>query len=331
MKEFEIRPKDLFDEFLAVSKSDIPKFFSEERSFVEVPCPGCLSERSQFAFKKHGFSYRSCPDCYSLFVSPRPTAEMINNFYRESASSKFWAERFFPETAEARRVKIFRPRAELVGELTRRFSIPSPWTMADIGSGIGLFLEEVQQQKIMNDVVGIEPSPDLARVCRSRGFQVVQKTLESIEPGEVEVSLACCFEVLEHLFDPTDFLRNTAKILKPGGLMMFTTLTVSGFDLQILWDKSKSLSPPHHINFISVEGYDIMLRRAGFEPLEIETPGKLDIDIISNMLQEDSSLEVPRFLRYLLDKRPAKTRDDFQLFLQNNSLSSHIRLIARKA
>jgi len=113
-------------------------------------------------------------------------------------------------------------------------------------------------------------------------------------------------------------------------LMILTTLTVSGLDLQVLWNNSKSISPPHHINFLSVEGLKILITRCGLEEIEISTPGKLDIDIICNAMKEMPDLKVPRFIEYIAKNRGSETFEQLQVFLQNNKLSSHARVVARK-
>lgn len=328
MKEFEIRPRALFDEYLALSARDAAEFFGDHDRFVAVPCPGCGSGRSTEAFRKHGFAYRECGECGTLYVSPRPTAETIDRFYCDSASSRFWADRFFPETAEARRMKIFRPRAEMVRGLIGRFGIPAPRVLADVGSGYGLFLEEMRAVGGVDEIVGIEPNPHLARASRARGFRVIEKPVEAVEPGELQAAAAVSFEVFEHLFEPAAFLRSIRGLLHPGGLLIFTTLTISGFDLQVLWDRSKSISPPHHINFLTTEGLERIVSRCGFEPVETATPGQLDVDIVRNMLEEAPDLAVPRFVRTLL-RRGAAVGEAFQRFLQEHQLSSHVRVVGR--
>jgi len=330
MKEFEIRPKQLFEDYLKISKDDIKVFFSDHDSFENVSCPACNIDNSRFAFKKHGFSYRICNECYSLFVSPRPTKIMIEDFYRKSNSSKFWAERFFPETAEARRKKIFKPRAQLVSELVSRIEVPHPISLVDVGAGFGIFLEEVKKTGVFSEILAIEPSVDLAQCCREKGIQVIQKPVEKINKNEVQFSIACSFEVFEHLYDPGLFIKSMKTLLKPGGIMLFTTLTISGLDLQVLWDKSKSISPPHHINFLSVEGLRILIERCGLTEVEISTPGKLDVDIIRNTINDNPDLKIPRFFDYLLKNRDTETFNQLQSFLQQNNLSSHVRIIARK-
>lgn len=328
MKEFEIRPRQLFDEYLALSAKDTAEFFAEEERFVAVPCPGCGAMRGRDAFRKLGFTYRECDDCRTLYVSPRPTAEMIDRFYRESASSKFWAEHFFPETAAARRVKIFRPRAQMVRTLVDRFGVPSPRRLVDVGSGYGLFLEEMRDVGGVDEILGIEPNPHLAHASRARGFHVIQKPVEQVRREEVRAAVAVSFEVFEHLFDPAGFLRSVRNLLVPSGLLIFTTLTISGFDLQVLWDRSKSISPPHHINFLSTEGLARILERCGLEPVEVATPGQLDVDIVRNMTEEAPDLALPRFAQTLL-RRGVAAGAAFQRFLQDHQLSSHVRVVAR--
>lgn len=330
MKEFEIRPKEIFDEYIRISRNDIEHFFSDRDSFVEIDCPGCGGSKSEFSFLKYGFSYRLCNNCQSLFVSPRPREETINNFYRDSASSRFWAESFFPKTAEARREKIFRPRALLIKDLLSTYKVPSPRLLADVGAGFGIFLEEVEKLSVFEDIIGIEPSVDLAKCCKEKGFRVIEKPVEEVISSDLQASLACSFEVIEHLFDPEKFLQGMYRILKPGGVLLFTTLTISGLDLQVLWEHSKSISPPHHINFMSTEGLERLTKRCGFENVEITTPGKLDVDIIRNAMDEMPELSVSRFVDYLIRHRGQKTSDQLQEFLQDNNLSSHARVIAYK-
>jgi hypothetical protein len=43
---------------------------------------------------------------------------------------------------------------------------------------------------------------------------------------------------------------------------------------------------------LTTEGLDLMVKRAGFEVIEISTPGKLDVDIVKNMIEENFSIRI---------------------------------------
>ena len=327
MKESDIRPQDLFNEYLALAKRDSEIFFADRASFAEVDCPACGASARKPALEKYGFTYVTCAECDSLYQSPRPTPALFDAYYREAESVRFWSTRFYKDTEEARRVRIFRPRAELVGSLVA--DAAAPGTFVDIGSGYGIFLEEIARLGRFDRVVGLEPNPELAEVCRGKGFTVVQKTAEASDANDLQANFATSFEVLEHVFSPVEFLTAIRNLLAPGGQVLCTTLTADGFDIRVLWERSKSVHPPHHINLMSVEGMRRLFARAGLEVTDISTPGQLDVDIVANMLTEDPSIEVPRFVSKLLASGDA-TRQAFQQFLAGNRLSSHIRVVARR-
>ena len=74
-----------------------------------------------------------------------------------------------------------------------------------------------------------------------------------------------------------------------------------------------------------------LLTATGYDVVEISTPGQLDVQMIERMLEEQPDVEVPRFVRYFLAHRDRRAKRSLQQFLQENRLSSHLRLVARKA
>jgi SAM-dependent methyltransferase len=329
MKETEIRPAPLFDELLACSREDIKTFFSDPSRFRYVPCPACEADQPIEVIEKFGFHYVVCAVCDSLYVSPRPSEEDHIKFLIGSSANEFFSSHFYKETALARREKIYRPRAEVAAGLARQLGNGVSDYLVDVGSGFGIFLEEARNTNAFLKVGGVEPVHSLAEDSRRRGFPILEKTMEAVRPEDIEPSFMTAFEVVEHLLAPEVFLQAMHKVLKPGGVILFTTLTISGFDLQILWQNSKTIYPPQHLNFMSVTGLQRLLERSGFENILIETPGELDVDIVRNMALADSSIELPRFVRLLIHSDEG-TRQNFQNFLKANRMSSHVRCVARK-
>lgn len=331
MKESEIRPQKLFNQYLKLAREDIDRFFSDHSQFVEVACPGCGSQDCKPALLKLKFQYLLCSKCGSLYLSPRPTDKMYETYYQQAESVKFWSSNFFKETAEARRKQIFKPRARFVGEWLKKSEAISKGNglFTDIGSGYAIFLQEVQRLGLFEKILGIEPEANLAQVGRDQGFTILEKKLEAIDDGEINADFATAFEVLEHVFDPQDFLGAARRILRPGGTLMFTTLTVSGFDIQVLWEHSKSIYPPHHINLLSTQGMRDLVARSGLQLVDLCTPGELDVDIVRNIQRGNPEIELPRFIASII-KAPDDVRTHFQDFLKANELSSHIRVIGTR-
>ena len=324
MKEHEIRPQHIFDEYLRLAQQDTETYFAQAPREA-VACPACLTEGVP-AFTKHGFAYDCCPACRTLYVSPRPEAAAFGRYYTESPSAAYWASTFYKETAEARRIKLWKPKAKAIQTLLTS-SPGTDWTVVDIGGGYGLFAEEIRALGLRSPVV-IEPSPHLAAVCRSRDLAVVEKFLEEVETQDLPSGPKAfvSFELFEHLHDPALFLQHLAGLMQPGDLFIFTTLSGMGLDIQVLWDKSKSVMPPHHLNFFNPGSAQTLLHRTGFETVSATTPGVLDVDILANSVQHVED----RFWRTFLETASEDERQAWQTRVTESGRSSHMMVVARK-
>jgi hypothetical protein len=111
-----------------------------------------------------------------------------------------------------------------------------------------------------------------------------------------------------------------------GDLFIFTTLSGIGLDIQALWEDSKSVTPPHHLNFINPKAARILLERVGFNALEVRTPGKLDMDILC----KEPALIKDRFWRTFAVQATDQKKQSMQIYLADNGLSSHMLAVAQK-
>ena len=327
MKETDIRPEALLNRYLELSAQDADRCFNGVLK-DDFPCVACGNDRSEFQFNKNGFDYSLCLYCSTLYLSPRPKIESFESFYRNSKSSQYWADVFFPAVAEARREQIFRPRVERLSHLCRTRGILVE-KIIDVGAGYGIFLDEWRKLNPLLKSIAIEPSVTLATECRNKGFEVNENIVENVTGYDNFADLVVCFEVLEHVYDPLHFVQTLSKLTKPGGYVFLSTLCVDGFDIQVLWEKSKSIFPPHHINFLSVKGFYELFKRAGLVDVDVSTPGQLDVDIVRNMTMNNSHLlRNDRFLQHLIEDENLSI--SFQKFLADNRLSSHAWIIGRK-
>lgn len=326
MKESDIRKREAFNRYLELVQEDVQRFMSDRAKFVAVACPACQGQAHDAQFVKNGFSYVLCVACGTLFANPRPSLEALCDFYKDSQSSRFWVDEFFKPVAEARREKIFQPRVEFV-----RDHLPdcSSGVIGDIGAGFGIFLEELGKHWSSAKMIAIEPSLEMVEICKNKNLEVIPCAIEDVQGWEGSFDLLTAYELLEHLHDPANFLKRVVSLLRPGGHLLITTLNGEGFDVQILWEASKSVSPPHHLNFFNPASICRLLKNNDLEVVQLTTPGRLDWDIVESMYRTEG-VDPGRFWKLIANKSDGKIKDGLQKWLAHNGFSSHMQVLARK-
>jgi 2-polyprenyl-3-methyl-5-hydroxy-6-metoxy-1,4-benzoquinol methylase/ribosomal protein S27E len=326
MKEDEIRKRSVFNRYLELVAEDVREIFTDRSTFTQIDCPACGGKNYQSQFDKTGFTYVLCQDCGTLFVNPRPPYELLMDFYTRSPSTSFWVNEFFKPVAEVRREKIFKPRAEYIQETYPQMS---DGLIGDIGAGFGLFLEELGKLWPSARLVAIEPSPEMVAICSDKGLEVIPCAMEDVQGRDGQFDLLTSFELFEHLYYPDEFLKKAWQLLRPGGRLFLTTLNGEGFDIQILWEKSKSVAPPHHLNFFNPRSITRLIQANNFTVEKVDTPGQLDWDILQGMFLEEG-VDPGRFWRLVAEHASPDAKSSLQTWISENGLSSHMRILAKK-
>ncbi|MBE0497297.1 MAG: class I SAM-dependent methyltransferase [Campylobacterales bacterium] len=325
MKEEEIRPQELFDELLRLNRLDIEKYFSKSQKH-SIACPACQN-KGVIAFDKDGFVFDECLTCKTLYVSPRPEKKYFDAYYTDSDSTKFWATTFYKATEKNRREMLWKPKAKLIVNKIQSFS-PDTSMIVDIGGGYGTFMEEFLKLLALEHLV-VEPSAYLSKVCRDKNLNVLSKFLEDMVPDELPSlrKTFVSFELFEHLHEPRKFLQTLHGLMSSGDMFIFTTLSGMGVDIRTLWQHSKAVSPPMHLNFFNPKSISHLLNALGFQVVEVSTPGKLDIDIMNN---NKANLKKERFWSDFLEYASDEEKQHMQNFISDNLLSSHMMIVCLK-
>lgn len=314
MKEEEIRQRSVFNRYLELVAEDVKTIFADRGCFIPINCPACGGKNYQPQFEKLGFTYVLCPGCGTLFVNPRPPAPLLMKFDTQSRSASFFVHGFF------------RPRAEYV-----RGALPnmSKGVIGDIGAGFGLFLEEFAKFWTLARLVAIEPSTEMIDICKGKGLEVIPRAIEDVHGWDGQFNLLTSFELFEHLYNPGEFLKKVWYLLRPGGYLLLTTLNGQGFDIQVLWEKSKSVAPPHHLNFFNPRSVTMLFQANDFIVDKVDTPGKLDWDIVEGMYREEG-IDPGRFWNLVVEQAETAAKRSLQDWISSSGLSSHMRVVARK-
>ena len=326
LKVADIRPDEAMAGQQAALDADIAWLAARCAGFVDVACPACGGVGSAELYEKFTMTHRRCAGCATQFVSPRPDPQTMAAFYAQSRNYAYWAEHVFPASKEARRERIFRPRADLAAGIVHAGGKADP-VLLEVGAAYGLFCDEARKTGAFGRILGIEPTPQLAQICRDMGVEVIESSYEQADPG-VKVDMIASFEVIEHLFDPGGFLRWGFHLLNPGGFVFLTCPNIAGFETMLLGAASGAVDH-EHLNLFTPESLVALATRCGFGEIEVTTPGELDVEIVRRAVECGSIAEAeldPVLARLL------RTSDDaaLQAALRGANLSSNMRLIGRK-
>lgn len=328
-KEKDIRPENLMELKKPALEHDKKYLFDRIPEFVSVDCVACGSKNHVFWAEKEGFNYNECINCGTIFMTPRADEKTIGDFYKQSKNYAFWNEFIFPTTDAVRKEKIFIPRAVKSIEYCKKYGVTGG-VLVEIGSAFGTYCQAIQDQNYFQRIIAVEPTPGLAQTCRDKKIETIEKTVEELDLEEGIADVVANFEVIEHLVNPRNFIEKAIKFLRVGGLFICTCPSGTGLGTLVLKEKARVVDH-EHINYFNPKSLPLLLSECGLETLEVTTPGELDVDLLFNEYNENpSDFEDNKFFKQLFENKKNACFAEFQKFLKENLLSSHMWVVARK-
>ena len=117
--------------------------------------------------------------------------------------------------------------------------------LLEIGCGNGFFLEEALRQGY-SSVAGVEPSREA--VSQATGHMRPHLKAGFFKPGLYEpeqFDVICMFQVLDHLRDPAETLRECRRLIKPGGLVLAIQHNAAALSARLLGERSPIIDIEH--------------------------------------------------------------------------------------
>ena len=205
-----------------------------------------------------------CAACALVFVSPRVERDELERQYVDEAfQAAYFEDLYLPQAAAIR--ATFRHLLALA-----RARRAPPARLRDVGFAIGLLADEARA--LGYEARGHELSPWAVRYARERfGLEVATGPLADL--GDASEDVIALVETIEHLPDPLATLRELARILRPGGLLVLTTPNWSCVDRWCFGRRWDAIAPDGHLYYFDARTLARHLERAGFADLELETRG----------------------------------------------------------
>jgi SAM-dependent methyltransferase len=147
-----------------------------------------------------------------------------------------------------------------------------PGRFLDLGCWVGFLLMEARGRGW--EVTGVEPSEYAADYARREfNLEILEQDLLSADLPKHAFDCVALGDVIEHLTDPLSALEHIAGLLAPGGVL-YMTVPDSGSRLARVMGARWWGVIPTHVQYFSRHSMTLLLRRAGYEPLEITTSPK---------------------------------------------------------
>lgn len=238
------------------------------------------NHRGQILDSKNGFDVIECEVCEFKHIIPIPTKQELKNIYRDEYYTRekpFYLKRTY-EDLEWWNL-IYADRYD-----TFEKNLPSDRrSILDIGTGPGFFL--LYGKKRGWNVLGIEPSKQAAEHAKSLGIKIIEEFMDRSLANKLnKFDVIHMSEVLEHVPDPTEMIKITHDLLKPGGLLCVSAPNDYSPFQKVLREicayKPWWVTPPFHINYFNFDSLEKLLRKIGFKIIIKETTFPIDIFLL---------------------------------------------------
>lgn len=215
----------------------------------EYPTPNCAVCGSDLGSHvvATGFDYEyqtcdnewkvhQCVNCAHLQLHPRPADSALGTIYPANYYS-YQMKKISPFALAVKARMDERKFKGIVGMHGRK-----PRSFLDVGCGDARYLKLMQRWGLpVQDVHGLEIDASVVAELRGHGLNVVcgradtEAGLAHIADGSLD--LITMFHVIEHLDDPGAVIKNLARKLAPGGLLVVETPNFDSLDARIFGDR----------------------------------------------------------------------------------------------
>jgi len=144
--------------------------------------------------------------------------------------------------------------------------------LLDVGCSSGALL--LVAKECGYKACGAEPARQAAKTAQGLGFDVFPGYLQDARYPDNHFDVVTLFEVIEHLLEPEDLIREIQRILKPGGLLLIGTANADSWTVSLLgnsWEYFDIRSHGGHISFFNPKSISLLAKKCGFEVHHIAT------------------------------------------------------------
>lgn len=230
-----------------------------------VSCRTCNSANAAHLFEKRGRKVVKCNDCGLIYLDYSPSETDLKGLYSEG----YYFNGGYQDYIEEKPLIQINARHRI--EAIKKMKPGG--RLLEIGCALGFFLEEAKKSY---ESYGVEISDYGASYAREKlGLNVKTGTLEPGLFPKNYFDVVVMWDVIEHLNEPNVILSRIREVLKPDGLLVFTTMDVGSVYARLLGKAWHLYDIPEHLVYYDRKTVAAFLEKNGFRASRISNSGSL--------------------------------------------------------
>ncbi len=230
-------------------------------------CCGSDLNSSIYLFQKKNAKYYKCAKCGLIFQNPQPPLNSAKEIYDdfEYQNLYFNATGFYSQIASSylKNLQNVIKRENVVFD-------PGKCKLLDVGSSIGLFLCLAKKEGYA--AKGFDISSIASKFAKENyDVDVMVGNFLETDLLEAGYDIITMWQVIEHLTDPSSFLKKIHTLLKPGGFICIATPDTETIFRKIYKKYWGIYVPDLHITLFNKHNMKIILKRNDFDPVTIKS------------------------------------------------------------
>ncbi|MGB9911605.1 MAG: class I SAM-dependent methyltransferase [Microgenomates group bacterium] len=242
----------------------------------KVNCPLC-HHFAYFNFQKGERKFFKCDFCQSQFIWPLPTAAELQKFYQ----AEYWENQSFRGESALGYSSYLAEKESFLDYFEKVFCqiknfFSKPGRVLDIGCSFGFFLEVAK--KYGWEIWGVDLSlTPVSEARKNLGVKTIfKRDFLKVKFPPAFFDLVTCFQTIEHVASPIDFVKEVYRILKPRGLFLFSTPDAGGWQAKLMRKNWFAFRHPEHLWFFKQKSLFFLLKKGGFTKIKkIKDPTRL--------------------------------------------------------
>ena len=236
-------------------------------ALLEVNCSLCGGKNTRRLYEKDSLWVR-CRECGLVYQDPQPVQNQLLDRYDDE---------YFRYEIENEAV-FFDLMRKGLSDIDFRMDSRQEHesrVFVDVGCATGMLLEWAKSNGWSEQGVEVcKPAAEYGRT--KRGVNIFIGSLEDARLEAESVDVVHCSHLIEHLTDPSGFVREVGRILRPDGVFIATTPNIDGFQARLFKTEWRSLIADHLFLF-SVRTLRRLLESNGFRVIRKKTWGGLGV------------------------------------------------------